>query len=1116
MQRTDLPLCFTQLQQVIDQWTETAPAPLELAQQVRSCLADVGATIAQLQAKLPQNCAVNETDYRRTEAALQESEDRYRRIIETATEGIWVLDAEEKTSFANGRLAQMLGYSVEEILGKSLFDFMDAEGHTIATSCLKQLRHGIPGQHDCKFLCRNGADLWAIVSATPIFAENVYTGVLAMITDITERKRTRANLEQSLCLLQTTLESTADGILAVDISGNILNFNRKFAEQWGLTAAPISNEQELLARTIDQIEASDLFVEQLRLETEHPDLESQLLLELTDGRVFERYSKPQRLGNDTIGRVISCRDITEAKRAATALAEREELLRTVVTNTPIILYALDREGVFTLSEGKGLAAIHLKPGEIVGRSAFNLYREYPELLNTARQVLAGSEGSLTLDINGVTYDNRATPLRNKQNQVVGLIGVATDITARKRAEEALRQTKEELEIHVEERTAELRCINEQLQQEIAQRSHIEQSLRESQVCLRLLNSISTGITAGLSVERIIESTVQQIGLYFKNLRVLYGVLEEGIFTAVHSVQPETMPTLQGTIEDLNKAPAYLELINRHQPIVIQEVAREDFLTPILAAMTARQTQAILSVPVQHADQQIGLLCFNAPKPREWSNYEIATLMEIADYLSIVLLEARAQQERQRVEERLRLLESVVVNANDSVIITEANLNHPKIVYTNAAFTAMTGYTAEEVLGKTPHILQGPNSSRAQLNKIHQALTQGKPIQVELVNYRKDGSEFWADLNIVPIANQQGDLTHYVALQRDITDRKWAERALLATQSRLKYLLSSNPSVIYTCQPNRNRPCTFVSENVAQQLGYEVWQYLRDSQFWIDRIHPEDLPNVLAKMSQLFVEEQLSCEYRFLHQDGSYRWLRDGMKLLRDCKGHPVEIIGSVVDITDRKRAENQIRESLQEKEVMLKEIHHRVKNNLQVISSLLKLQAGYIKDDRILEVFKESQNRVRAMALIHEKLYQSDDLAKTDFAGYIRSLANDLFRSYSVNSRAISLSLNVEEVRLSIDTAIPCGLIINELVSNSLKYAFSAGQEGKIQIHLYSEPNDRYSLIVQDNGSGFPTDLDFRKTKSLGLQLVCNLTRQLQGTITLERECGASFKINFAEQKQKS
>ncbi len=1140
MQLTESSSPLVTLQHTIDQWIKTAPNHNpELAAQLRSGISDVNATIAQIQQQLTwereqrqraeaevrflerMTQAIDQSailEYQRTEAALRDSEARYRQIIETATEGIWVLDADENIEFTNERLAQLLGYNTQEMQGRSLFDFLDSEGREIILPCLEQLRQGKQEPHDCKFCCKDGTDLWAIVSATPILnAQGEQTGILAMITDITERRRTRANLEQSLCLLQTTLESTVDGILAIDVFGNILTMNRQFLTQWNLSdsALSLSNDQELLATTVELLKDPGSFLLQLQIELDQPNLETHGLLELHDGRFFERHSKPQKLGDQTIGRVISCRDITDAKRAEAALADREELLRTVVTNTPTILYALDRDGIFTLLEGKGLEARNLKSGEVVGRSIFDLYENHPDILQAFHQVLNGAESDLILNLNGVTYDNRVTQLLDQRGDVLGMIGVATDVTARKQAEEALCNAKEDLEIRVEERTTELRYTNQQLQLEIAQRTQVEQSLRESQVCLQLLHNISRGIISGVSVEQVIASTVQQIGQHFKTLRIFYGVIINGVITVVHSTQPETMMMLEGAILDVTQAPEYSALIERRYPIVVADVTQANFLAPLADGMLSRGTHALLAVRVQHSAQQIGLLSFNSSEPRQWNDYEISTLTEIADYLSIVLQEAQAQQERQRAEERLRLFESVVVNGHDSVIITTGDPKNPQITYVNAAFTESTGYAPEEVIGKTPRLLQGSRSDRDQLNKVRQALLDHKSIQIELINYRKDGSDFWVDLNLVPILNDHGTLTHYVALQRDITERKWSEKALIATQARLKYLLLSNPSVIYTCHPNRSRSCTFVSENITQQLGYEVWQYLKDSHFWLDRIHPDDLPLVLEHVPQLFELEQLTCEYRFLHKDGSYRWLRDGMKLLRDRQGQPVEIIGSVVDITDRKWVEDQIHASLEEKEVLLKEIHHRVKNNLQVISSLLKLQAGYIKDDRILEVFQESQNRVRAMALIHEKLYQSEDLAKTDFAEYIHSLATDLFRSYSVNSRVIKLNLNVEDVRLSIDTAIPCGLIINELISNSLKYAFSAGQAGEINISLSSEAGDRYTLIVQDNGSGFPTNLNFRNTKSLGLQLVCSLIKQLHGTIDLERDRGVAFKITFAEQKQK-
>ncbi|MEA1935662.1 MAG: sensor histidine kinase, partial [Thermodesulfobacteriota bacterium] len=228
----------------------------------------------------------------------------------------------------------------------------------------------------------------------------------------------------------------------------------------------------------------------------------------------------------------------------------------------------------------------------------------------------------------------------------------------------------------------------------------------------------------------------------------------------------------------------------------------------------------------------------------------------------------------------------------------------------------------------------------------------------------------------------------------------------------------------------------------------------------------------------------------------------------DHKGNIIGAIESLRDITDRKQAERKVQQSLKEKEVMLQEIHHRVKNNMQVISSLLNLQAGYVKDEQALELFRECQNRVRTMALIHERLYQSKDLASIDFADYIRSLAGGLLHMYSIDPDIIKLNIHAEDVFLDINKAIPCGLIINELVSNAFKHAFPEGREGEISITLKEDKADnRYTLIVSDNGVSFPVDLDFRETETLGMRLVNILTEQLHGTIEIDRSDGTSFEI---------
>lgn len=215
------------------------------------------------------------------------------------------------------------------------------------------------------------------------------------------------------------------------------------------------------------------------------------------------------------------------------------------------------------------------------------------------------------------------------------------------------------------------------------------------------------------------------------------------------------------------------------------------------------------------------------------------------------------------------------------------------------------------------------------------------------------------------------------------------------------------------------------------------------------------------------------------------------------------------ELSERKRAGKMIKASLKEKDILLKEIHHRVKNNLQVISSLLYLQSRKIRDKETFEMFNESQNRVKSMALIHEKLYRSKDFMNIDFSEYIKNLTSYLSESYKINAEKINIGVHVENVSLSIDKAIPCGLIINELVSNSLKYAFSDERKGHIEINMDSINHNKVRLAVADNGIGLPKNVKLQNAKTLGLRLVGMLTEQLNGTIDLLRDEGTEYKITF-------
>lgn len=286
---------------------------------------------------------------------------------------------------------------------------------------------------------------------------------------------------------------------------------------------------------------------------------------------------------------------------------------------------------------------------------------------------------------------------------------------------------------------------------------------------------------------------------------------------------------------------------------------------------------------------------------------------------------------------------------------------------------------------------------------------------------------------------------------------------------------------------------------AQVLPHPISNY--NPQWARDIVHNEGIPAAIR--DGVWVGETA-----LLRTDGTEMPVSQMIIAHKSSQGE-VEYLSTVVrDITPLNQAAEHLRASLKEKEVMLKEIHHRVKNNLQIISSLLKLQSQYISDEQARALFANSYNRVKAMALLHEKLYRVSDLALINAADYISSLTAELFSSYSLSAKDIDLKQQVDEIWLDIDTAIPCGLIITELVSNSLKYAFPSSCRGEVCIQLLIH-EQQLTLIVSDNGVGLPPDFEIEEAESLGLQLVSNLAQQLSGSLEIDSSGGTCFQIAF-------
>jgi PAS domain S-box-containing protein len=445
----------------------------------------------------------------------------------------------------------------------------------------------------------------------------------------------------------------------------------------------------------------------------------------------------------------------------------------------------------------------------------------------------------------------------------------------------------------------------------------------------------------------------------------------------------------------------------------------------------------------------------------------------------------------------------------------------RITYLNPAFVQTFGYTLADIpdvahwwtlaYPDPVYRLSLQDSWTARLEEVRLTGVDFKPLEVRV--RCKDGGNRFALVSASPLAATFSQ-THLVLLY-DITERRKGEQVTRERDQRFRDLVEATDGIVWEADV-QSFDFLSVSQNAERMLGYPAKDWLLPG-FWAEHIYAPDREWAVAHCAACTARlENYDFEYRFVAHDGRVVWLRDSVRV-GAVDGRPRWLRGLMVDITSLKLAEENLCSALQEKTALLNEVHHRVKNNLQVITSLLRLEVGRSTEPAVCSVLDDMKGRIRSMALLHESLYRTGTFASVDLGAYLKQLCMQAFRSNDSNDGSVRLELDLAPLAISLDQATPAGLLVNELISNCLKHAFVDGRSGVVQVSLQQQSDRQWCLRVADTGVGLADDFDVRRAQSLGLQLVSDLATQMDGVLHIEPHStatgGAVFSVVFLSKK---
>jgi len=1079
------------------------------------------------------------TERKKAEYALRESEEKFRVLAENAPVSI-VVYQDDKTVYVNDYAAKISGYSKEELYVMNFWDAFHPDDQKLIKRRGKARLRGaeVSKKYEVRYITKSGELRYIVLSAGKI----IYGGkpaVLAILVDITEHKIVENRLKKSEECLMMGMGMAKLVYWEYDIKNDLFTFDDQFYSLYGTSTKQEGgnkmSSQEYANRFVPTEERALVGEEVAKaLETDDPNYSSAIQHSIIRSDGERRFIIVRiRMLLDDNGQKIGTRgvnqDITELILAEEKLARSESKYRAIFDNikSAVAVYnAIDGGSDFVFKDFNHAAEEieKIKMENVVGKKVTEVFPAVVEfgLMEVFKRVW--ETGKPEKHPVSIYKDERIEGWR--ENYVYKLpsddiVAVYDDLTEIKQYEEELEQNQNRLRSLV-----------------------------------RILQYRAE------SVQDFLDYAVEEaIGLTGSKIGYIYHYHEEReefiLNTWSKDVMDECSITDQPTVYKLEKTGIWGEAVRQRKPIMLNDFQAENPLKKGYPKGHA-PIHKFMTLPL-FAGGKIVAVVGMANKETNYTETDILQLELLMDGVWKVVDTQRAEEALKKSEIRYR---AIFENTGTATAISEDNTI---LSLVNEEFANLTGFSKKEIENKMTwaHFFVEEEIPRMkEYHKLRRVDPNAVPRNYETVFKDRWGNTKEVYMSVAMLPDTKKSLVSVL----DITEKK-------ESRKKLRQELKINQSLANVYVPLIS-PLTTI-QDISIVILKEVLSLTGSEHGFVATIDPENqdlLNQTLTRMMygcEVYADGEIPEEIRFhLGVDGKYPGLwghclnikeafytNNAQKhpsskgapsghvkidkflavpvfiddepmgeialanpLKKDYSKHDLKAVKRIADFfalaIQRKGYEEQINRSLDEKDLLLREIHHRVKNNMQIISSILNLQSFTVTDPELLDILKQNQNRIKSMAMIHEKLYQSPNLLQIDFSDYLNSLTADLVYTYLIKDRGIEIDLDLEkDIMLNIETSIPCGLIYSELLSNSIKHAFPDIKR-RIKVKL-KRLDDYIMLNVSDNGIGLPQEIDFIKTDTLGLQLINSLVKQIDGTIKLDRVNGTSFTVKFQELKYK-